>query len=136
VHASGVVHRDVKPENLLVDTKDGEPWLKLTDFGVARLTYGGSLTKMSSLIGTPEYMAPEITDHETASPASDLYSAGIVLYEMLSGRTPFAGGHVMAVLRRHLDEEPPPIPGAPAGLLALIESLLAKDPDALPQFAV
>jgi serine/threonine-protein kinase len=135
VHRSGVVHRDVKPENLLVDTKDGEPRLKLTDFGVARLTYGGSLTKISSLIGTPEYMAPEITDHETATAASDLYSAGILLYEMLSGRTPFAGGHVMAVLRRHLDDAPPPIPGAPAELWALIESLLAKDPDARPRSA-
>ncbi len=135
VHARGVVHRDVKPENVLVDTKEGQPRLKLTDFGVARLTYGGSLTKISSLIGTPEYMAPEITDHETATPASDLYSAGIVLYEMLSGRTPFAGGHVMAVLRRHLDEAPPPIPGAPAQMWALIESLLAKEPDQRPRSA-
>jgi len=136
VHSSGIVHRDVKPENLLVDAAAGRRRLRLTDFGVARLTYGGSLTKLSSLIGTPEYMAPEIADHETATPAADLYSAGIVLYEMLSGRTPFAGGHVMAVLRRHLDEAPPPVPGAPGPLWALIESLLAKDPDARPASAV
>ena len=136
VHEAGIVHRDVKPENLLIDTTGSESRLKLTDFGVARLTYGGSLTKLSSLIGTPEYMAPEIADHETATPAADLYSAGIVLYEMLSGRTPFAGGHPMAVLRRHLDEEPPAVPGAPAPMLTLIDSLLAKDPDSRPQSAL
>ena len=135
VHNAGIVHRDIKPENLLVDATSGEPRLKLTDFGVARLTYGGSLTKLSSLIGTPEYMAPEIADHESAAPAADLYSTGIVLYEMLSGRTAFAGGHPMAVLRRHLDEPPPPIPGAPTLMWALIASLLDKDPTGRPRSA-
>lgn len=134
VHAAGIVHRDVKPENLLVDTSGNRPELKLTDFGVARLTYG-SLTKVSSLIGTPEYMAPELADHESATSAADLYSAGIVLYEMLAGRTPFAGGHPVAVLRRHIDEPPPPIPGAPIQLWALIATLLAKDPDRRPESA-
>jgi tRNA A-37 threonylcarbamoyl transferase component Bud32 len=132
VHAAGIVHRDVKPENLLVDNSDGQARLKLTDFGIARLTYGGSLTKLSSLIGTPEYMAPEVADHDTASPAADLYAAGIVLYEMLAGRTPFAGAHPLAVLRRHVDEAPPPIPGVQPELWMLIESLLAKEPDSRP----
>jgi Protein kinase domain len=106
--------------------------LKVTDFGVARLSYGASLTKLSSLIGTPEYMAPEVADHDTAAPATDLYSAGVVLYEMLCGRTPFAGGHPLAVLRRHVDQAPPPIPGVPPELWAQIELLLAKDPRARP----
>lgn len=135
MHNAGIVHRDVKPENLLIDAAGSQSRLKLTDFGVARLTYGGSLTKLSSVIGTPEYMAPEVADHETATPAADMYSTGIVLYEMLCGRTPFAGGHPMAVLRRHLDEMPPPIPAAPTRLWAVIDSLLAKDPDARPRCA-
>jgi len=116
VHAAGVVHRDVKPENGLVSTARGQMGLKLTDFGVSRLSYGASLTKMTSLIGTPEDMAPELADHDTATPAVDLYSAGIVLYEMLAGRTPFAGGHPLAVLRRQVEQPPPPVPGVPAEL--------------------
>ena len=132
VHAGGIVHRDVKPENVLVSTARGQMVLKLTDFGVSRLSYGASLTKMTSLIGTPEYMAPELADHDTATPAADLYSAGIVLYEMLAGRTPFAGGHPIAVLRRQVEQPPPPIPGAPAELWAQIGSLLAKDPPSRP----
>ena len=63
MHAAGIVHRDIKPENVLVDTSSGRPRLKLTDFGVARLSYGASLTKLSGLIGTPEYMAPELAEH-------------------------------------------------------------------------
>jgi hypothetical protein len=136
VHAAGIVHRDVKPENVLVSTARGQMVLKLTDFGVSRLSYGASLTKMTSLIGTPEYMAPELADHDTATPAADLYSAGIVLYEMLAGRTPFAGGHPLAVLRRQVEQPPPPIPGGPAELWAQIESLLAKDPQSRPASAV
>jgi hypothetical protein len=132
VHAAGIVHRDVKPENVLVSTIRGQADLKLTDFGVSRLSYGASLTKMTSLIGTPEYMAPELADHGSATPAVDLYSAGIVLYEMLAGRTPFAGGHPVAVLRRHMEQPPPPIPGAPAELWAQIKFLLAKDPRSRP----
>jgi serine/threonine protein kinase len=132
VHAAGIIHRDIKPENVLVDVSGGQPCLKVTDFGVARLSYGASLTKLSSLIGTPEYMAPEVADHDTAVPSADLYSAGIVLYEMLSGRTPFAGGHPLAVLRRQVDQPPPPIPGVPPQLWAQIEALLAKDPLSRP----
>jgi hypothetical protein len=132
VHAGGVVHRDVKPENVLVSTIRGQLSLKLTDFGVSRLSYGASLTKMTSLIGTPEYMAPELADHDSATPAADLYSAGIVLYEMLAGRTPFEGGHPLAVLRRQVEQPPPPIPGVPAELWAQLELLLAKDPRSRP----
>ncbi len=135
VHAAGIVHRDIKPENVLVDTSYGRPWLKLTDFGVARLSYGGSLTKLSGLIGTPEYMAPELAEHSRATPAADVYSAAIVLYEMLCGRTPFAGGHPVAVLRRQADQAPPVIPGVPAELWDRIAWMLAKDPGARPSSA-
>ena len=132
VHAAGIIHRDIKPENVLVDTSAGWPRLKLTDFGVARLSYGASLTKLTGVIGTPEYMAPELTEHNRATPAADVYSAGIVLYEMLCGRTPFAGGHPLAVLRRQADQAPPVIPGVPAELWDRIAWMLAKDPDARP----
>jgi serine/threonine protein kinase len=135
VHAAGVIHRDIKPENLLLETSSDQPVLKLTDFGVARLSYGASLTKLSSLIGTPEYMAPELAENDSATHAADLYSAGVVLYEMIGGRTPFAGGHPLAILRRHVDQAPPPIPGIPAGLWDQIARLLAKDPAARPASA-
>ena len=135
VHAAGIVHRDVKPENVLVDLAGGQPAVRLTDFGVARLSYGGSLTKLSSLIGTPEYMAPEVAEHDTATPAVDLYSTGVVLYELLCGRTPFAGGHPLAVLRRHVEQPPPPVPGVPGPLWAQVAALLAKDPAARPPSA-
>jgi hypothetical protein len=135
VHAAGIVHRDIKPENVLVDTSSGRPRLKLTDFGVARLSYGASLTKLSGLIGTPEYMAPELAEHSRATSAADVYSAGIVLYEMLCGRTPFAGGHPVAVLRRQSDQAPPVIPGVPAELWDRIAWMLAKDPGSRPSSA-
>ena len=135
VHAGGIVHRDIKPENVLVDASSGQPRLKLTDFGVARLSYGASLTKLSGLIGTPEYMAPELAEHSRATPAADVYSAGIVLYEMLCGRTPFAGGHPVAVLRRQADQALPVIPGVPADLWERIAWMLAKDPGSRPSSA-
>ena len=132
VHAAGIVHRDVKPENLLLDVSLGEPELKLTDFGVARLSHGSALTKMTSVIGTPDYMAPEIAERGDATPAADLYSTGIVLYEMLAGRTPFRGGHPMAVLHRHMSEPPATISGVPTELWAEISWLLEKDPRSRP----
>ena len=111
VHAAGIIHRDVKPENVLVDASADEVILKLTDFGIARLSYGPALTQQPSLLGTPEYMAPELADSAAATTAADLYSIGIVLYEMLAGRTPFEGGHPLAVLYRHVEQLPVPIPG-------------------------
>ena len=135
VHAAGIIHRDVKPENVLVDASGDEVILKLTDFGIARLSYGSTLTRQPSLLGTPEYMAPEVVDIAPVTPAADLYSIGIVLYEMLAGRTPFAGGHPMTVLHRHLEQVPVPIPGIRADLWALVEWLLAKDPRSRPSSA-
>jgi len=135
VHAAGVLHRDIKPENILLDFDGSMMQVKLTDFGVARLTYGTALTRTTGLIGTPEYMAPETARYGTATLAADLYSAGIVLYEMLAGRTPFGGGPPLAVLRRQAEEPPPIIPGLPPSLWAYLESLLAKDPAARPPSA-
>ena len=137
VHEAGIVHRDVKPENVLMDTaQGGAPTPKLTDFGVARLAYGSSLTRRNTLIGTPEYMAPELAKVEPSSGASDVYGAGIVLYERLAGRTPFAGGHPVAVLNRHIQEEPTRPEAMPSYLWAINETLLAKKPSDRPTAVV
>ncbi len=129
VHAIEVVHRDVKPENILLDT-EGSP--RLTDFGIARLTHGPTLTKLTGLIGTPEYLAPELAERDHATPAADVYSAGIVLYEMLTGFTPFSGGHPVAVLRRHLEEIAVQPKGLPTALWNEITPMLAKNPHERP----
>ncbi len=135
VHAAGVVHRDVKPENVLLEPVEGGLRARLTDFGVSRVAQGSSLTRMTGLIGTPEYLAPELAEREHATPAADLYSTGIMFYELLAGRTPFAGGHPVAVLRRHLEVDPPPIVGLDPRLSAIIAALLAKEPEARPDSA-
>lgn len=132
VHECGVTHRDIKPENVL-RTATGE--IKITDFGVARLASGQQLTRMTSIVGTPDYLAPEVVESETASPSSDIYSAGITLYELISGLPPFSGGHPVAVLRRHLEMELPTIPGLDPKLMAAIATMLAKDPVDRPDAA-
>ncbi|HEY7138254.1 MAG TPA: serine/threonine-protein kinase [Acidimicrobiia bacterium] len=129
VHAAGVVHRDVKPENVLIDT-DGndQPVAKLSDFGVSRLLDGVTLTRISGLIGTPRYMAPELGHGADPSPASDLYAVGVVLYEMLAAHPPFTGDHPIAVLRAHAEDEPDRPRGVPVKLWRVLVKLLAKDP--------
>jgi serine/threonine protein kinase len=129
VHTGGIVHRDVKPENVLIGS-DG--MLRLSDFGIARLTHGPSLTRMSGLIGTPEYLAPELADGMTPTPAADIYAVGILFYELLTGFTPFSGGLPVAVLRRHLDETPPRPENLPDQLWQLIAAMLHKRPEDRP----
>ena len=96
---------------------------------------GPSLTRMSGLIGTPEYLAPELAEREHATAAADVYAAGILLYELLSGFTPFCGGHPVAVLRRHIEEAPPRLVGIPDDLWDLLAAMLAKEPPARPSVA-
>ncbi|MEI8052083.1 MAG: serine/threonine-protein kinase, partial [Actinomycetes bacterium] len=91
-HAAGVIHRDIKPENVLIDDAGERPVALVTDFGISGLTEGSAHTRMTSLVGTPQYMAPELINGDVASPAVDVYAAGIMLYELLAGKTPFAGG--------------------------------------------
>ena len=129
VHGKGIVHRDIKPENVLVGPT-GE--VHLTDFGIARLAQGPSLTRVTGLIGTPDYLAPELANHEHAAPAADIYATGILFYELLTGFTPFSGVHPVAVLRRHLEEDPPRPDGIPDDLWGLLAEMLAKGPDARP----
>jgi hypothetical protein len=142
-HAEGVIHRDIKPENVLVDSPgsgpsgpgSGAPPVRVTDFGVARLAGTAGLTRMTSLIGTPDYMAPEMTSPSPVTDKVDVYGAGVVLYELLCGVPPFAGQHPMAVLRAHTDRVPGRIPGVPDALWNTLGGMLAKDPDERPSAA-
>jgi serine/threonine-protein kinase len=135
-HGAGIVHRDLKPENILLDRAHGDPpRARVRDFGIARLTTGAALTRTTGLMGTPEYMAPEMAEQQGVGPPADVYAAGIVLYELLTGRTPFRGGRAVAILRRHLDEVPARPDGLPDGLWQLLSEMLAKQPELRPTAA-
>ncbi|MFB6714353.1 MULTISPECIES: serine/threonine-protein kinase [unclassified Streptomyces] len=132
-HAAGVVHRDVKPENILLDMEGplgpgGSHPALLTDFGVAKLIDTPRRTKASKIIGTPDYLAPEIVEGLPPRAAVDIYALATVLYELLAGFTPFGGGHPGAVLRRHVTETVVPLPGIPEELWQLLVQCLAKAP--------
>ncbi|MFI1866836.1 serine/threonine-protein kinase [Streptomyces jumonjinensis] len=132
-HKAGVVHRDVKPENILLDMEGplgpaGAHPALLTDFGVAKLIDTPRRTKSSRIIGTPDYLAPEIVEGLPPRAAVDIYALATVLYELLAGFTPFGGGHPGAVLRRHVTETVVPLPGIPEELWQLILQCLAKAP--------
>ncbi|MEU4087144.1 serine/threonine-protein kinase, partial [Streptomyces aureus] len=132
-HAAGVVHRDVKPENVLLDMQGplgpgGSHPALLTDFGVAKLIDSPRRTKVTKIIGTPDYLAPEIIEGLPPRAAVDIYALATVLYELLAGFTPFGGGHPGAVLRRHVTETVVPLPGIPDELWQLIVQCLAKAP--------
>lgn len=137
VHACGIVHRDLKPENVMLDrqSKPGSVVPRLTDFGVAKLVEGASTRRQTSVIGTPSYMAPELADDRDPSVASDLYGVGIMLYEILCGVTPFAGGSPLAVLRKHAEQAPGRPEGVPDELWSLVAALLAKRPGERPASA-
>ena len=129
-HGGGVIHRDLKPTNLFLC--NGDPArVKVLDFGIARrLSRSQALTQSGALIGTPEYMAPEQARGEGAvGPAVDIFALGCVLYECLTGRPPFQGEHLAAVLIKILLEEPEPVerwrPGVPVALSGLLTRMLA-----------
>ncbi|MCW5252757.1 serine/threonine-protein kinase [Streptomyces sp. SHP 1-2] len=132
-HAAGVVHRDVKPENVLLDMQGplgpgaSHPAL-LTDFGVAKLIDTPRRTRATKIIGTPDYLAPEIVEGLPPRASVDIYALATVLYELLAGFTPFGGGHPGAVLRRHVTETVVPLPGIPDELWQLLVQCLAKGP--------
>ncbi|KJK36698.1 serine/threonine protein kinase [Streptomyces variegatus] len=132
-HAAGVVHRDVKPENVLLDMQGplgpgGSHRALLTDFGVAKLIDTPRRTKATKIIGTPDYLAPEIVEGLPPRASVDIYALATVLYELLAGFTPFGGGHPGAVLRRHVTETVVPLPGIPDELWQLLVQCLAKAP--------
>lgn len=131
-HADGVVHRDLKPANVLLDERNGEMHPMLTDFGIARLADSPGLTRTHEFVGTPAYVAPESAEGRPQTSAVDIYGAGILLYELVTGRPPFAGGTALEVLHRHLSEEPRRPTTVPEPLWTVIERCLRKDPDQRP----
>ena len=125
-HANGIVHRDVKPANLIV-TPDRV--IKVTDFGIARAAEGVGLTSTGEVMGTPQYLSPEQAQGLTATPASDVYSLGVVAFECLAGRRPFVGETAVATALAHLRDPIPDLPASvPADLAAVVRRALAKDP--------
>lgn len=138
-HAQGVVHRDLKPENVMLMHR-GRDLVKVLDFGIAKVSDVADdtrhLTHAGSVFGTPDYMSPEQAAGRNVDARSDLYTLGVLFYELLAGETPFSGDAPALVLTKHLHEPPPPLPSSvDFRLVDLVKRLLAKEPDARPQTA-
>ena len=135
-HAAGVVHRDIKPQNLLL-RPDGT--VKIADFGIARAAESTRLTQMGSVLGTAAYLSPEQALGEEVTTAADLYSLGCVLYELLTGRTPYVFSTLPELVVKHREEAIPPVrelrPDVPERLEAAIMHALARSPDYRPESA-
>jgi serine/threonine-protein kinase len=130
-HRSGVVHRDVKPGNILV-TPDFR--VKLTDFGIARVTDQAPLTKTGQVMGTAQYLAPEQATGKGSTPKSDLYSLGIIMYEALAGRRPFTGDSQVAIAIAQVNTAPPELPTTVSEpIRRLVDSLLSKKQELRPE---
>lgn len=129
-HGRGLVHRDVKPQNIVV-TPDGIA--KVTDFGIARSVTASQLTRTGMVIGTVHYFSPEQAQGKSAGPASDIYSLGIIVYEMLTGHLPFDAENAIGVAMQHLHSDPPPLwdfnPDLPRRAVDTVMRALAKDPN-------
>jgi serine/threonine-protein kinase len=135
-HRAGVIHRDIKPDNVMVFGGGGEEQIKLMDFGIARLRDASAtthLTQTGMIMGTPSYMAPEQAEGKEITASTDLYAWGIVFYEMLSGRVPFTASTPAAVLIKHLQETPQPLrelrQEIPEALQRIVNQALEKKPE-------
>ncbi|MBA3280451.1 MAG: serine/threonine protein kinase, partial [Geodermatophilaceae bacterium] len=134
-HRTGLIHRDVKPENILL-SRDGV--VKVADFGLARAVAGTGTTSVTNgvLLGTVAYLAPEQIERGTADARSDVYAAGIVLYEMLTGKPPYAGDSALSVAYQHVNNDVPlpshAVSGIPSEIDELVSSATRRDPAARP----
>ena len=126
-HQNGVIHRDIKPDNVQI-LPGGH--IKLTDFGIARLMGESSITQDGQVFGTPSYMSPEQVAGKSLDTRSDIFSLGVVLYEMVAGKKPFAGDSVVTITYNIVNMEAPPPPGAPPYLVGIIRKAMAKDANA------
>lgn len=135
-HRFGLVHRDIKPQNIMVEP-DGH--VRITDFGIAKSQLSTALTETGITFGTADYISPEQAQGKPATPRSDIYSLGITLYEMLTGRLPFTGESTVSVAMQHVSAQPPLLrqfnPQIPARLEALVLQSLSKDPMQRPASA-
>ncbi|MGH3087313.1 MAG: Stk1 family PASTA domain-containing Ser/Thr kinase [Rubrobacteraceae bacterium] len=129
-HDRGVVHRDIKPHNILI-TEGGD--IKVTDFGIARAASSSTMTKTGAVMGTAHYISPEQAMGEPVGPASDLYSLGVLLYEMLTGKLPYDADTPIGIAMKHVNGQLKPPkevnPAMPAGMNAIVVKLLQKDPE-------
>jgi serine/threonine protein kinase len=136
-HRNGVVHRDVKPGNLLVSDSDV---VKLADFGIARATDQSSITQVGSVLGTAAYLAPEQARGEEAGPRADLYSLGVVTYQLMAGRLPYEAGSLSELALKQQRESPTPlnelVPGVPPALAEAVDVALSIDPRGRPETAI
>jgi serine/threonine protein kinase len=127
-HHVNIIHRDIKPENILMD-QDGTP--RLADFGVARLSEGTRMTRSGTQVGTPYYMAPEAWEGKLLTAQADIWSLGVVFFEMLAGQVPFGGDTGAAVMTKVLTTQPPDLkklrPDVPPGLAKIIKRMLSRD---------
>jgi eukaryotic-like serine/threonine-protein kinase len=136
-HRNGVVHRDVKPGNLLVSDSDV---VKLADFGIARATDQSSITQVGSVLGTAAYLAPEQARGEEAGPRADLYSLGVVTYQLMAGRLPYEAASLSELALKQQRESPTPlnqlVPGVPPALAEAVDVALSIDPRGRPETAI
>src|ERR1044071_8516806 len=129
-HQQGLIHRDVKPQNVLLN---GDGQAKVTDFGIARsLDVKHGMTQTGTVLGTSDYIAPEQAQGQMVDEHTDVYSLGVVLYELLTTQVPFPGENFVAAAMRHINEPPPPIrdkrPDVPPRVEAAVQRAMAKDP--------